>query len=513
MKFLLNSLLVISTASYSQTVNPLEKINSPFDEQNPVVSADGNTIYITIANHPQNIGGVKDPGDIWVSTKEGENWSVPVHGGRVLNNTTFNGVAGISKDGNELYLLSHYKTNGGAPATQGIAVSRKSNSGWSVPQNITIPYFINRSSSLGGYWHEDQSAFLFAAESYNTVGAEDLYISFNREGRWTELINLGRVINTPFQEMSPSLNADGTRLYFASNGRKNGLGSFDIYVSTRLDETWLSWSEPVNLGTQINSDGRELYFREFVSEAYSLYTSTRNSDGYGDVRIVIDSIKIQSPEEIKPSVVEVSSHVMTDNSIKISGRVTNSKTGEGIPARLIFRSDSAYSASASQQGIYSMGLKRTKVYSIQIEAVGFVNLAERLDIQSIDMNSLEMNFKLQPIEVGAVVNLKNVLFELGSTTLLEESYSELNVVVDFLKSNPKVEIELEGHTDNRGDTKKNLVLSQQRVDKIKSYLVSKGISARRIKGEGYGGSRPIATNNTEEARKLNRRVEFRILKN
>jgi OmpA-OmpF porin, OOP family len=129
------------------------------------------------------------------------------------------------------------------------------------------------------------------------------------------------------------------------------------------------------------------------------------------------------------------------------------------------------------------------------------------------MSSLEMNFKLQPIEVGALINLKSVLFELGSTSLLDESYPELNVVVEFLRSNPTVEIELEGHTDNRGDRNKNLVLSQQRVDKIKSYLVSRGISSRRIKGKGYGGSRPIATNDSEEARKLNRRVEFRIVKN
>jgi outer membrane protein OmpA-like peptidoglycan-associated protein len=162
--------------------------------------------------------------------------------------------------------------------------------------------------------------------------------------------------------------------------------------------------------------------------------------------------------------------------------------------------------------MYAVGLKRANVYLISIEAAGFVNLSEKLDLQSIDMKNVELNFKLQPIEVGAVVNLKSVLFELGSTTLLDESYSELNTVVDFLNANPKVEIELEGHTDNRGDAKKNLVLSQQRVDKIKSYLVSKGISARRIKGKGFGGSRPIATNNTEEERRLNRRVEFRILR-
>ncbi len=513
MKCLFGFLLVISSFSYAQLVNPLAKINSPYDEQNPVISADGKTLFITIANHPQNIGGVKDPGDIWISSMEGETWSTPVHGGNGLNNAAFNGVAGISKSGNELYLLSHYKSNGTAPATQGIAVARKSSTGWSAPQNIAIPYFVNRSSSLGGYWHEEQSVFVFSAESYNTIGAEDLYISLNREGRWSELVNLGKVINTPFQEMSPYLNADATKLYFASNGRKGGLGSFDIYVSNRLDDTWTSWSEPVNLGIQINTDGRELYFKEYTSLSFSLFTSTRNSDGYGDVRLLKDSINSPRPEEIKPPVVEISPALIIDNAVKISGRVTNSKTGEGIPARLIFRADSAYATSGNAEGIYSVNLKRAKIYSIVIEAIGFVNLSERLDIQSIDMNNLEMNFKLQPIEVGAVVNLKSVLFELGSTVLLDESYSELNVVVDFLTTNPNVEIELEGHTDNRGDIKKNLVLSQQRVDKIKSYLVSKGIGAKRIKGKGYGGSRPIATNSTEEARKLNRRVEFRILKN
>ena len=160
-----------------------------------------------------------------------------------------------------------------------------------------------------------------------------------------------------------------------------------------------------------------------------------------------------------------------------------------------------------------MGLQRAKAYAIDVGATGFVNLSEKLDLQSIDPGNLEMNFKLQPIEVGAVVNLKNVLFELGTVSLLQESYPELNGVVEFLKSNPKVEIVLEGHTDNRGDMKKNLALSQHRVDAIKSYLVSKGISARRIKGKGFGGTRPIATNNSEEARMLNRRVEFRILKN
>jgi OmpA-OmpF porin, OOP family len=501
--------------TYSQTADPFTKVNSPFDEMNPVISPDGNTLFITIANHPQNIGGRRDPGDIWISTKTIEGWSTPSHGGRNLNNSAYNGVAGISQDGNVLYLLSHYKSDGSSPTTQGISVARKTGNGWSTPENIMIPYFVNRATTLTGFWHESQSVVVLAAEGYNSAGAEDVYVTIKRGDRWSELINLGTVINSAYQEMSPALNAEGTKLYYASNGRK-GYGSFDIYVSERLDDTWTSWSEPVNLGKDINSEGRELYFRLFPSFGISLYTSTRNSDGYGDVKFLSDSVRATPPiVEVKSPVVEViePTEPVKINSVIIKGRITNAKSGEAVTAQIRFTSDSLFTADAAADGNYSIALSHSKSYSIEVNAPGFINLSEKLNVISSDMNVLELNFKLQPIEVGAVVNLKSVLFEIGTTTLLEESYSELNVVVDFLKTNPKVEIELEGHTDNRGDAKKNLELSQQRVDKIKSYLVSKGISARRVKGKGFGGSRPIATNDSEEARKLNRRVEFRIVKN
>lgn len=501
--------------SYSQSADPFAKVNSPFDEMNPVISPDGNTLFITIANHPQNAGGRRDPGDIWISTKTAEGWSTPVHGGRGLNNNSYNGVAGISQDGKTLYLLSHYKTDGSSPSTQGIAVARQSGSGWSSPENISIPYFLNRATTLTGYWSETQSVVVLAAEGYNSKGAEDIYVTIKRGDGWSELINLGTIINTPFQEISPTLNAEGTKLYYASNGRK-GYGSFDIYVSERLDDTWTLWSEPVNLGKDINSEGRELYFRLFPQLGQSLYTSTRNSDGYGDVKFLTDSVRITpSIVEVKSPVVEIvePTEPVKSSRVTIKGRITNAKSGEAVAAHISFMSDSLFTTDAAADGNYSISLTPNKSYSVQVDAQGYINLSEKLNIQSVEMSALELNFKLQPIEVGAVVNLKSVLFEIGTTTLLEESYSELNVVVDFLKTNPKVEIELEGHTDNRGDAKKNLELSQQRVDKIKSYLVSKGISGRRIKGKGFGGSRPIATNDSEEARRLNRRVEFRIVKN
>ena len=108
MKYLLCILVVVTTFSYSQPVDPFASINSTYDEQLPVIRADGNMLFITIAKHPQNVGGKKDLGDIWISVKEGDIWSAPVHGGNTINNNAYNAVAAISKDGNQLYLLSHF---------------------------------------------------------------------------------------------------------------------------------------------------------------------------------------------------------------------------------------------------------------------------------------------------------------------------------------------------------------------------------------------------------------------
>ncbi|MFM8914100.1 MAG: OmpA family protein [Flammeovirgaceae bacterium] len=488
----------------------LLQVNSPYDEQNPVLSLDGRVLYLTIANHPQNIGGVKDAGDIWVSLFLNGQWQAPIHGGKVINNENYNAVLGFS-DAGDMYLWGHYAN--GTVTTQGISISQQRGNDWSTPENIAIPYFLNRSQHASGYISSGGNIFVFSAESYGTVGGEDIFVSFKNNDRWSEPLNLGKSINTPFQEWTPSITEDGQFLYFSSNGL-NGAGSFDVYVSKRLDETWEKWSTPIPLGDKVNSESRELYFRKFAEVGYSLFTSTHDSNRYGVIKVLADSVF--NPKPKLDTLFKIREHVYEPkiaNTIALFGKVTHSKTNTGIPALIKFRSDSSFSIIAKANGQYRVVIPSTKVYNIEVERQGFVNVVERLDLKTVQLNALELNFSLQPIEVGTVVNLKSVLFNMGTTTLLEESFAELDAVVDFLKTNPKVEIELEGHTDNRGDAKKNLVLSQQRVEKIKSYLVGKGIASRRVKGKGFGGTRPIATNDSEEARKMNRRVEFLITKN
>ncbi|RAW01187.1 OmpA family protein [Pseudochryseolinea flava] len=491
-------------------------VNTAYDELSPVISPDGRTLFVTIANHPGNIGGKKDPGDIWVSTLGVDNqWSAPVHGGTALNNGAYNAVAGFSADGTNLFLMSHYDPSGNVARTQGISVSHPAGAGWSRPENINIPYYQNKSLTPSGFILPDQSVFIFSAETYGTHGVDDLYVTLKgADQKWSAPINLGAVINTHFQELSPSLSNDGKTLYFSSNGRK-GKGSFDVYSATRLDDSWTKWSEPVNVGSPVNSEGRDLYYRAYPGKKFSLYTSTINSDGYGDIKFYQDDhIQPNDTPAIAPVEPPVISSPVVEakpSGVRVYGKVTNAKTGEVVTATLQFTAAPAVSLNtASSKDGYRLVVPAQGQYSVRIQAAGYVSALQKLDATAASSNDLELNFSLQPIEVGTSVDLSNVLFEQSKTMLLPQSYDELDMVATFLKDNPKVKIELRGHTDNRGIPAQNVKLSQARVDKVKTYLVGKGIDRKRIKGKGYGGASPVASNETVEGRQLNRRVEFVI---
>lgn len=519
------SLFFAGLSAQAQLINQqsFQRVNSGYDEQSPVLSPDGKLLFFTVCNHPLNIGGKRDPGDIWFSVLQDNNqWSAPAHAGALLNDRAYNAVAGFSADGSQVFLLSHYGLGGSVASTQGISVSKSVGGGWSRPENITIPYFQNKSSLQSGYVSPDGNVFVFSSETYGTRGVEDIYVSLRgADGLWSQPKNLGDQINTKLQELSPSLSADSKTLYFSTNAGK-GFGSFDVYSATRLDESWTNWSKPENLGTAINSDGRELFMKEYQTLGLSLYTSTQNSDGYGDIKIYrSEVIKKDSaivayiPKPAVDTVIkirEIKSPELNENEVRVHGRITNARNGDPVSGKMIFESAGKTITADAYLGEYSLPVISGTVYAIKIDAPGYVNNLETLDLKTYELKDLEMNFQVQPIEVGTTVLLKNILFMQSKAELLPESYPQLDLVVEFLKANPHVEIELAGHTDSRGSFSQLLALSQKRVNKVKSYLVSKGIQAKRITGKGYGGSKPIASNDEEETRLLNRRVEFTIKK-
>lgn len=511
--------LMIGSADAQITSSSISQVNSPLDELNPIISPDGQTLFLTIANHPSNVGGKRDPGDIWYCNWLGDRWSSPLHAGTQINDFAYNAIGGISADGNQLFLLSHYDAKANRAKTQGISIADKTGNGWSAPKNIRIPYFLNRSELISGCFNSDHTVFIFSAETYGTLGVEDLYVTINVDGKWSEPHNLGSIVNTGFQELTPSLSSDDDTLYFSTNGRK-GFGSFDVFAAKRLDDSWLSWSSPANMGPSVNSEGRELFYREYDRHGFYLLTSTTSSDGYSDIKLqpgqkdnlIASIISADTVTTVESPAVQ---DTIEKGGITIKGMIVDAKTGVLIPGRIQTVSSIGLPervVTESPDGKFELNLDRPDVYALQVEASGYISAHQKIDGRMREGETLDVNFRLHPIEVGAVVNLQDVLFEQSKAELLPESFDELDVVVSFLRQNPSVRIELGGHTDSRGVHEDNVALSQARVNSVKKYLVSKGIESKRITGKGYGGTRPVASNDSEETRKMNRRVEFTIKK-
>jgi outer membrane protein OmpA-like peptidoglycan-associated protein len=488
-------------------------VNSPFDEENPVFSVDGQTLYFTRSNHPENVGGISDKGDIWYSElgTDGQ-WSEARNLGRPLNDRFINGVIGFAPNGDKMYLRNFYINDHNNLVAEGISVAKKTATGWRYPQNVKINYFTNESEHQSMCLSRDGKVLIMSIESYGTHGAEDLYVSFEQpDGSWSEPRNLGYQVNTEFQEMTPFLASDNKTLYFSSNGY-GGFGSKDIYVTTRLDDTWKNWGKPKNLGLGINTMGAETSFLVIPGTREAVVISTKNSDGYGDIKKLVPvklSDSVQLSEE--PSA-EISDGKIVDvkELVSFKVKVVDEETSAAVTATVELFSDTEgqndQKRLTNADGTTSIQVS-PGYYILEVSAKNY--LVEKIGLEINGDNVKEV--KLKPARVGTTVQLKNVLFKTSTSKLLPSSYPELEKVYKLMKNSPDLVIELSGHTDNRGDYYLNLKLSEDRVNAVKEYLKSLGISEDRMKGKGYGGTRPIASNETEETRRLNRRVEFTII--
>ena len=553
--------------SFAQTIESLEGINSPYDQHAPVISPDGEWLYYTVAKHPGNAGGKADGGDIWCARRDSAgNWGYPKPV-RDLNNADYNAVAGFSPDGNTIYLHGTYS---GREQTflRGLSQAQGHDTVWNQPTGLVVKFFKNVAPHQSGVVSAQGQYLVLALEGFSSRGAEDLYVAFRQpDGSYTGLKNLGDAINTKFQEMTPYLAPDGKTLFFASNGR-GGQGR-DLYRTTRLDDTWINWSTPEPLSTSINSKGVELYYFIDPAERYAYFTSNTDSEGYGDIyRYLLpqeaDSILETQPLPEPPldtlvedtlTITDLVDSLITDTTVaivlapldsiitdSITEQVTNIEVPLSIPDTL--PSTETYhwiiAVEAYSRIDSTLLLARAEATTVDHEpllvgpdsgtlqlsipdSIGQIKLrvaaagyfAQELPVIRPELvdSAIALAVFLSPLEVGATVNLENVLFKRGTNEMLPGADQDLKQVIDLMVENPKVAIELGGHTDNRGNPQANLALSKARVETVKRYLVAAGIDPERIDGKGYGGSQPIADNDDDEQRMLNRRVELKIIRN
>lgn len=475
-------------------------VNSKYDEMTPVIAPDGKGLYFSRKYHPNNIGGPSDLQDVYYSELKDGKFQTAINLASPINNSGPNAVFSVTPDHNTLLLMNTYEANG-KPKSQGLSISKRTQDGWELPIELKIRQYYNKSTFNEFYLSNDGKVLIFAIERNDTKGRRDLYVSLSEgKGIWTQPKNMGSVINTPGTELSPFLASDGVTLYFSSNGHP-GYGKNDVFMTKRLDDSWVNWSKPKNIGEPINGPGINSYYSVPASGEYAYYVSSEKTLGLTDI------FRVKLPSKMKPNPV-----------VLVRGRVLNSKTMEPIGTTITYRDfdldkEVGEANSDPKTGKYEIVLPLDKVYSFFAEKDGFYSVRDRLDLTNVgDYEEIERDLYLTPIEVGQSAQLHNVLFMRGKPTLIQSSYPELNMLAKTLIDNPGIEIELSGHTDNVGDAELNLQLSESRVQAVRRYLINRGVEPIRIVGKGYGGTKPIADNSAESTRRLNRRVEFIITK-
>lgn len=501
---------------------PIDSLQSIYDDIAPVLSPDGNTLYFTKKNNPENAGGERDKGDIWFSKKVNGKWTTAERLKGPVNNTYFNSVIGITPDDNFMYVVGDYKN----PRKGGVSYSRRIGDNWSEPKPIDIPYFKNKSDHLSGSLSKDGKIMVLSLESFGTRGNEDIYYTFRKSlDEWTELRNLGVDINTEAQELTPYLAKDNKTIFFSSNGR-GGKGSRDVFYSKRLDATWTAWSEVKNL-TDINTEGADWYFRLTDDGDNAYFVNTVNSIGLGNIMMSPTPNEVTIEPEIEETMTASSQLVLPTQSsvnrntgaekINVKFVVVDGFTGDVIKPQLLIKGINEISRSSYSEIVrgknssYQTLLFKDSTYTIDIQAEGYLDDLHIINTDTIQQNST-VTLELYSLKAGTTIQLKSVLFERGTADIKDGSFEELDRIYSMLSKNPKIEIELSGHTDNTGSAKLNIELSQKRSDRIKEYLVNKGVPSSRLQSKGYGGARPIASNKSEATRKLNRRVEFTVVK-
>ena len=486
-----------------QKENLGKTINSPGQEVAPVISPDGRTLYFTRNYNKANIGS-SDRQDVWYSTLQGgaaSGWTESVNIGSPINNPGDNAISGMAPDGRTAYLINVYRPGGGL--SFGISKSVRTKTGWSQPVECRIAnnYNLHEKNQLEFCVSPDGRAIILAVQRKDTRGNRDLYLSRQKaDNTWSEPVSLGNGINTADQESSPFLAPDSRTLYFTSAGHP-GYGNGDIFVSRRLDDSWTNWSEPENLGPAINTPEWDGYFTIPASGDYAYLSSRDGSLGEDDI------FRIKVYPAIRPDPVAIVSGQVLD-------AVTKKPVTAAVAASLLgINTETARVDYSPEMGEYKLILPAQKTYTLTASKEGYFATTETLDLSKDKrFRDIRRNLYVAKIDSGRKIVMREVLFEQSQAVLMPGASEELDRVAGMLETHPAMELLVEGHTDNQGDWEPNMKLSEDRVRVVKAYLTGKGINEKRIQTKAWGPSKPIASNVTEEKRKLNRRVEFTILK-
>ena len=543
------------SAVFGQEISPIKPLNSPYDEQNPVFSPNGE-LFFTIGFHPENAGGPTDFGDIWYSKLDGNgDWQAPQR------------VPDLSTTGNDVLvgfsdaltaMVYHSGQNG---KRQGIHQYSRFGNSWNYLRPVEMGNFKNNGTYFSGRLSSDGNIMIMSMASFGSFGNEDIYVSFKQSNDvWSSPLNLGSQVNTFAQEHSPYLSDDLQTLYFSSNYMENRRGK-DIYFSQRTSSSWEKWTAPSPV-ENTNTQGSEMgYVKIPGGENNAVFTSTKNSEGFGDFFVVkyqtiepllakeevitnlpiavesqpkaesfvaleksdtllvekdssqliipiVTADSVNSVTEIIPEEKLVDNPVLPSKKKREDIIILDALTKNPIAYKIEIGNDRGVKKEVSSQEQLWVEIEEPQWVNFTISSKGYIpKLLDKSSLMELEGKEI----LLKPAVAGTAIILENIQFNRGTSDFADSrSIQVLDDFVLFLKENPEIKIRLEGHTDNAGDPSLNKDLSMKRASKIRGYLTINGIEFERVRISGWGGTRPIADNNTEEGRTINRRVELLI---
>ena len=507
-------------------------INSKYSDYGPVISTDESMMIFTSRREGSTGGEIDFDNqyfeDLYIAYNEGKNRWAPAMNMKKLNTNEHDASVGLSPDGSILYTFK------GTPDGN-LFESKLKGEDWTKPKELN--------KNINTRYHEtsisissDGKLLYFVSErpkdEYGTAskGGKDIFVSERTaKGEWGPAKNLGSPINTEYDEEGVFIHPDNRTMYFSSK-RPGTIGGYDIFYSELGDDG--EWGEPVNIGIPVNTPEDDVFFIVAGSGRYG-YMSSAREGGYGmqDIwRITFlgperpmlagteDNLIASSNASIQTVVQQETVEIKKVRLTIMKGTITNAETEAPVEASIEIvdlEKDEIFASleSNASTGKYLISLPSGKNYGITAKAEGYLFHSENVDVPATSSyQEIIKDIKLKPINVGATIVLANIFFDFNKSTLRDISKTELDNLVKLLTVDyPKMTIEIGGHTDNVGSLEYNTKLSGNRAKAVVDYLIAHGVEKSRLSYKGYAYQVPIATNDTEEGRQQNRRVEFKIL--
>ena len=467
-----------------------DSVNSKVSEYYPTITIDGKTLVFTrrVNNFNEDFYETDQTPSGWKKSK-----------GLVGNiNTNQNeGAQNISQDGQWLLFTGCNFPEGYGSCD--LYISYLTPEGWSAPENLgrnINTEFWESAPSLS----PDKRDLYFASKRPDGYGGGDIYVCHRlQDGRWSAPENLGPTINTIGNEGTPFIHADNQTLYFTSDGHP-GYGGDDLFLTRKGPDG--KWGIPENLGYPINTIENEGSLVIAADGKTAYYASDR-----ADSRGGLDLYTFVMRDDIRPA-----------KTLWVKGKVSDEKTGKGLPSSVELIDLASKTVISKLQtdetGNYLTTIPIGKDYAFNVNRKGYLFYSENFSFsQSQPDSTYNIDIRLQPLATNAAVILKNIFFDLNKFDLKPSSQVELDKLVQLMKDNPTLVIQINGHTDDIGKSADNQVLSENRAKSVIVYLTAKGIDPKRLSSKGFGNTQPIADNKTEEGRAQNRRTEVKVVRN